>query len=199
MTAAQLLEKREETLTARRRKEQVLTAAAECFRRSGFHRTSMADIAAASGMRSGHIYHYFGSKEGIVEAIVARENSELGLLVDEVKTATRSTDAATAIVDHMPQAAARYMDRGRASLMMDILAEATRNPEIAGLVQRADDEVRQAFYGLLGDASPETQSRCEIIAALLDGLAARALRNPALADTLDQKMLQRVVRNLLAA
>ena len=56
---------------AKRRKEQVLVAAVECFKLQGFHKTSMSQISAAAGMSSGHIYHYFGSKEAIVEAIVA--------------------------------------------------------------------------------------------------------------------------------
>ncbi|WP_222862308.1 TetR/AcrR family transcriptional regulator [Zoogloea oleivorans] len=56
--------KSNETLIAKRRKEQVLAAAADCVRREGFHRTSMSQISAAAGMSSGHIYHYFGSKEG---------------------------------------------------------------------------------------------------------------------------------------
>jgi TetR/AcrR family transcriptional regulator, repressor for uid operon len=48
---------------AEARREQVLDAAAHCFRRHGYHGASMAEIAGAAAMSPGHIYHYFQSKE----------------------------------------------------------------------------------------------------------------------------------------
>ncbi|HEY8331773.1 MAG TPA: TetR/AcrR family transcriptional regulator [Pseudomonas sp.] len=195
MTASK---KSAETAIARRRKEQVLAAAAECVRREGFHRTSMSQISAAAGMSSGHIHHFFGGKEGIIAGIVAREHSELGQLIEDVKDASRSTDAVSAIVEHVPRSAASYMENGHAALTMEILAECSRNPEVASLIQRNDLEVRSAFHELLGGSTPEVQSRCEIVAALLEGLSARALRNPRLAASLDQAMLERVVRFALS-
>lgn len=186
-----------DTPVAKRRKDQVVTAAAECVRQWGFHRTSMSQISAAAGMSAGHIHHFFGGKEGIIAGIVAREHSELGQLIDDVKDASRNADAVSAIVEQLPRGAARYMDSSRAALAMEILSESTRNPEVASLIQENDVEVRDAIHELLGGASPEVQSRCEIVAALLEGLSARTLRNPKLATTLDQSMLQRVVRFVL--
>ena len=187
----------DETLTAKRRKEQVLAAAADCVRREGFHRTSMSQISAAAGMSSGHIYHYFGNKEGIIAGIVAREYNELRQLIDEVKDATKETDAISAIEDQAVRSASRYIDHGNASLAMEILAESARNPEVANLIQKSDEEVFQAFYNLFGGGSPAVKSRCEILAALLEGLSIRALRNPNLDVTLDREMLRRVVRYVI--
>ena len=99
-----------DTAIARRRKEQVLEAAADCFRREGFHRTSMSQISAAAGMSSGHIYHFFGSKEAIVEAIVARERSELELLIEKTKESMQHTDVVSAIVETTSNSIVRYMD-----------------------------------------------------------------------------------------
>ena len=75
---------------AKRRKEQVLEAAVECFKLQGFHKTSMSQISAAAGMSSGHIYHYFGSKEGIVEAIVARDRSQIETYISNVKSSMKT-------------------------------------------------------------------------------------------------------------
>ncbi|MCE4369611.1 TetR/AcrR family transcriptional regulator [Xanthomonas hortorum pv. hederae] len=194
MTAIQ---KSDETPTARRRKEQVLAAAADCFRREGFHGSSMAQISAAAGMSSGHIYHYFGSKEGIVAAIVERERSELGLLFEEVKAATQQVDVASAIVDKLPVGIARNTDNCHVSLLMDILAEASRNSEIAQVIQRSDRELREEVYQFIGGDTPEAKSRYEILGALLEGLSIRVLRNPDLDAVLDQEMLRRVVRYVL--
>ena len=39
------------------RREQVLNAAAECFRQGGFHGTSIAQICKRAKMSPGHVYH----------------------------------------------------------------------------------------------------------------------------------------------
>ncbi|MGY6272142.1 TetR/AcrR family transcriptional regulator [Achromobacter denitrificans] len=186
-----------ETATAKRRKEQVLTAAIDCFRREGFHRTSMAQISAAAGMSSGHIYHYFGSKEKIVEAIVARERSELDRMLDELKAAMQGTDTVSAMVDLIMRDLAHYVDGKEAGLMLEVLAEAARNTAIAELIQRNDQEVRGAFEGLLVGKMTRVDSRGEILAALMDGLSIRALRNPRVAETLDMDMLRQVISHVL--
>lgn len=95
-----------------------------------------------------------------------------------------------------PRPTARYIDRSHASLAMEILAESTRNPEIANLIRQSDKEVFQSFQNLLGGETPEVKSRCEILASLLEGLSIRALRNPDL-ESLDREMLKRIVRNIL--
>ena len=50
------------------RRQQIITAAYRCFARKGFHQATMRDIYAESGLSAGAIYHYFRSKEEIIEA-----------------------------------------------------------------------------------------------------------------------------------
>ena len=57
----------QEHLDARR--QQILDAAAECFAGDGFHRTTMQKIVTESGLSAGAIYHYFSSKDQIIQAI----------------------------------------------------------------------------------------------------------------------------------
>jgi len=47
------------------RKQQILDAAANCFARNGFHRTSMQDIVRESGLSAGLIYRYFTGKDDL--------------------------------------------------------------------------------------------------------------------------------------
>lgn len=54
-------------LDARRR--QIMDAAITCFAREGFHRATMQDIVAETGLSAGAIYRYFWSKEDIVAAL----------------------------------------------------------------------------------------------------------------------------------
>ncbi|WP_187394867.1 hypothetical protein [Zoogloea oleivorans] len=109
--------------------------------------------------------------EGIIAGIVAREYNELGQLIDEIKDATKQSDAIPAIVDHAVRSTSRYIDHSHASLAMEILAESARNPEVASLIQQSDEEVFQSFHNLLGGGTPEVKSRCEILAALLEGFS----------------------------
>jgi AcrR family transcriptional regulator len=51
-----------------RTREHVLGTALELFRRRGFERTTMRDIAGAAGLSLGAAYHYFASKEALVGA-----------------------------------------------------------------------------------------------------------------------------------
>jgi AcrR family transcriptional regulator len=52
------------------RRRQILGAAARCFARNGFHRTSMQDIVRESGISAGLVYRYFAGKDDMITAIV---------------------------------------------------------------------------------------------------------------------------------
>jgi AcrR family transcriptional regulator len=55
----------------------MLDAATRVFATRGFHSASMDEIAAAVGVTKPLVYSYFGSKEGLLAACVARVNEEL--------------------------------------------------------------------------------------------------------------------------
>jgi AcrR family transcriptional regulator len=54
-------------------REELITKAAELFNVHGFAQTSMNDIASAVGLRRSAVYHYFGSKEEILSALMEQE------------------------------------------------------------------------------------------------------------------------------
>lgn len=56
----------EEYLDARRKL--IIESAYRCFARKGFHQTTMRDIYAEAGLSPGAVYHYFTSKDDIIEA-----------------------------------------------------------------------------------------------------------------------------------
>src|SRR5205823_14425365 len=55
----------------------ILEAAEEQFRRVGYHRTSVADIAAQLGMSPANIYRFFPSRDAINESICGRVVNEV--------------------------------------------------------------------------------------------------------------------------
>jgi AcrR family transcriptional regulator len=52
-----------------RRQQEVVTTAAALFARRGFQATSMDELSEATGLRSGGLYHYIGSKQNLLLAI----------------------------------------------------------------------------------------------------------------------------------
>ena len=48
-------------------REEIITRCVECFRIHGFHNTTMSDLAAACGLQKGSFYHYFASKDAILQ------------------------------------------------------------------------------------------------------------------------------------
>lgn len=50
------------------RRQQIMDAAYRCFARKGFHQATMREIYSEAGLSPGAVYHYFKSKEEIIEA-----------------------------------------------------------------------------------------------------------------------------------
>lgn len=73
----------EEHLEARR--QQIIDAAVQCFARSGIHGTSLDDIRLAADLSRGAVYHYFKSKEDIIDALRERSIEEDELIFDGQK------------------------------------------------------------------------------------------------------------------
>src|SRR5438874_9029406 len=61
------------SLRAESRREELLTAAVRAFARKGYHACRISDIADEAGASHGLVYHYFASKEEVLETIF-REN-----------------------------------------------------------------------------------------------------------------------------
>jgi AcrR family transcriptional regulator len=52
-----------------RRQDELVAAAARAFADRGYDQTTMAQLAEATGLATGALYHYFGAKEQLLRAI----------------------------------------------------------------------------------------------------------------------------------
>ena len=179
------------------RRTQILTAAAHCFRRHGFHGASIAQISKAAGMSAGHIYHYFDNKEAIIAAIVAQDLARVLTLTAELRSARDVKDAMIASVS---ESVIEHLDPDVAALRLEIVAEAARHPAIAEIVRAADARIRadvaETIRGVLvnaghPDGAATADPTTEVIFAMFEGLLIRAVRNP----TLDRQRVVQMVRN----
>ena len=65
-------------------KQLAIEAALSLFREKGVEATTLAEVAAASGLASRSLYRYFGDREGLVSAVAARYWSYMLETVDEI-------------------------------------------------------------------------------------------------------------------
>ena len=188
--------------TPEARRQQILDAACDCVRQAGFHGASMAEIAKAAGLSVGQIYRYFENKEAIIAAIVAQDLAEMREKFAEMES--RPGDLVDAMTDHLPEAVDKCFDLRRASLTLEVLAEASRNPKVAAILQAADAQERVYAQAMLDRSrrpewsDAEFEARCEAVGLLFDGMIIRAVNHP---DT-DREPLARVligtIRQLLS-
>lgn len=192
-----------EPTRAEARRDQILCAASECFRRNGFHGASIAQISKAADMSAGHIYHYFENKEAIIAAIVARDLEEILTLTAEMRSACNVKDAMLARVAEGVQ---DNLNPETAGLKLEIVAEASRNPRVAEIVRSADRTCRESLTLTLrdmrraaGHEDDDTQlaAMVEVLAAMFEGLMLRSIRNPHIPQPEVVRIFQLAVRNLL--
>lgn len=185
------------------RRQQVLDAAAECFHKNGFHGASMAQIAKTAGMSPGHIYNLFENKDDIIATIVERDQAERLAVVDAMR---REDDVVRAMIDQVECGVERQFNAPRAGLLLEVLAEAGRNPKLAEVVRRADAIARERLMDLLQtalaqrgrDCDPaDVRARAEVMMALFEGLTVRGLRNPGVAREAIAPIVSRLVEVLI--
>jgi TetR/AcrR family transcriptional repressor of uid operon len=188
------------------RRQQVLDAAAECFRRRGFHAASMAEIAKTAGMSPGHIYNLFENKDDIIAAIVERDCEQVLARIAEFQQAG---DLLEQMLAGTEEAIDEHSQVAKAALELEVLAEASRNPRLAAVVQqsqtlvngKAQELVRQSL-GDRADQLPadEIQGRALLLGALFNGLTALSVRDPALSKQTPAMapVMRRVLQVLLA-
>jgi TetR/AcrR family transcriptional repressor of uid operon len=62
----------------------IITAAIRCLARGGVAETSISDICKEAGMRSGHLYYYFESKDALLAAIMLLNHDEIAERIEHM-------------------------------------------------------------------------------------------------------------------
>ena len=135
------------------RRSQILRAGMVCFAKCGFHRTSMQDISEEAGISVGLIYRYFTSKEAVISAMTAEHKRELGEVLERARLApTLLHSLETIFTAHCCEDAPQI----HSAFVVDIFAEAGRNPEILALVRDVVETQARGVNDLIA-RSPEYQ------------------------------------------
>ena len=65
------------------KKQRIIESAKRLIHRQGYHQTTLADIAADSGVSIGNIYYYFNTKKQIVKAIIDERTAKFLALTQQ--------------------------------------------------------------------------------------------------------------------
>ena len=188
---------------ANARRAQILTAAAECFRRKGYHGAGMAEISKTAGMSAGHIYNYFESKEAIIESIIEKDMEEMFSIFQKFED--HPGDVLQALIDGLNIGVQRHMDTGACVVDLDMMAEAGRNAKVASLLRDMDIQARTRMRQLLTSErstlknieEQELDSRINVIFSMMAGLLLRKVLYPELTEETVLIALRPAMKTLL--
>jgi AcrR family transcriptional regulator len=132
------------------KRRQILDAAVRVFARQGFHSTRVSDIADEAGVAYGLVYHYFPSKEQVMNELFKERWSLLLAAIEE-------SDGETAPRDRLAAVAGFIVDSYRhdPELMKVIIVEVTRAANSFGRTHLP--EIRKA-YELIAEIVAEGQT-----------------------------------------
>ena len=168
----------------RARRQEILDGATRCFARAGFHRTTVQDIAAESGLSPGLIYRYFADKDAMVVAIAARWHEREA----EQLHSPGTLDGMAAGYLDLLRSLAEPAGKDRVRLGVQIWAEALREPRIHAVAREGVDGPRRALADLVrvaqdrGDVlpGPSPEGLARVFAAIYQGLALQTAWDPEL-------------------
>ena len=114
------------------RRSQILDAAVICFAKHGFHQASMHDISAEAAISVGLIYRYFENKEAVIAAMADRHKKEIQDVLERAREAPTLLESLEILFTaHCCENSPKVLS----AFVVDLYAEASRNPQVANLVR----------------------------------------------------------------
>ena len=180
----------------------LLAAAADLFAEHGIDAVSVDAVAHSAGRTSGAVYAHFGSKQGLLLALLESwKDSVLTVLLAEVAVSASPSEELSAVWDNV---AGRTDHEGaRWSLLEhELWLRAARDPEVADKLRARDSEMRKfSAHELAGwstrvGATPPAppDELAVLVKAMLTGLAMqRRLDATSVSDELALKGLRALV------
>ena len=124
------------------KRRQILDAAVTVFARQGFHATRVSDIADEAGVAYGLVYHYFNSKDQVLNELFLERWSLLLAAIEEAEGTEGSHREKLGAVAGFIFESYRYDPE----LMKVIIVEVTRAANSFGRTHL--EEIRRAYEGI---------------------------------------------------
>jgi AcrR family transcriptional regulator len=167
------------------RREQIIAAGLACFARSGYHATTMADVASQANVSKGTPYLYFDSKQALFLALHEQWDCGAGQRVEDaiaaLPEAERQSPSAVLRVVATAIAAYAQAEAETCRVLMEARALAAHEPVIAAAVRVADEQMHDQLADLFAagvaagewPATTDAALAARLFAAALYGLMAQ--------------------------
>lgn len=179
------------------RRQQLIQATMAAIDEVGLADTTVARIARHAGVSAGIISHYFGGKDGLLEATMRQILSDLGDAVAKRRHALASASPR----DHLGAIIDGNFDRSQvtgpvAKTWLAFWASSMHTPRLARLQQVNDRRLYSNLCAQFRRLMPRDEARASAraLAALIDGLW---LRGALTLDGLDSDEARRLARDYL--
>ncbi|ANZ38718.1 hypothetical protein BBK82_24275 [Lentzea guizhouensis] len=130
------------------KKRHITDTAAGLFAEKGFDRTTVADICRRAGISTGSLFHYFPTKRAIFQEVFEQDGQDNAEVFAKAR-ALSPWDGVQLVIDHL---AAPALDRAVAGLVLEVVAQASRDPELSALISRNELALRDELAALLHQA-----------------------------------------------
>jgi AcrR family transcriptional regulator len=134
------------------RRLQIIDAAYRCFARKGFHQATMRDIYEEAGLSSGAVYHYFRSKDEIIQASFQHDFDRS---LDLFQNALQQADSLVALEELFAfffTGLAQAEQLGANRVNVQSWGEALLNPDILATIQQTFSSYRASLAQLIQQA-----------------------------------------------
>ncbi|MFI1581931.1 TetR/AcrR family transcriptional regulator [Embleya sp. NPDC020630] len=170
-----------------RRREELVTIASELFARSGFRGTGLAEVAARAGITQPALLYYFGSKEGLLQAVIEHRGAQ------SIEFAQESVAiGGLRAIREMPASAHRNAREPGLARLLAVLTMENLDPQDPAhdyFVQRYR-RLRELIARIITDAQATGEIRAEVdpglkaaeLLATMDGLQMQWLLDPGEVD-----------------
>ena len=158
----------------RQRSEEILDAATAILAGGGHAQLSLRKIAAAAGMRMGHLQYYYAARQDVVRALLERYLARsLHALERRMEQASGAPEARfRACIDAILEGQDSDAD---CRMFWEVWALAARDRSVAGATRAFYERYRAQLAGLIVRAAPSLGDACALrratlLVAALEGL-----------------------------
>lgn len=168
------------------RRRQIIDAAYRCFARKGVHRATMRDIYAEANLSPGAVYHYFDSKEAIIQASFEFDYQRS---IDLFEAAAASDDPVKALgelLDFFFRGLASAAELGAGRVNVQGWGEALVNPPLLETISHILARFLDALSQVMGkaqdlgqiDPSLDPRAAARVMLSLYFGLELQKALDP---------------------
>ncbi|MND26768.1 HTH-type transcriptional repressor KstR2 [compost metagenome] len=184
------------------KRKEILEAAHRCFLRYGLQGASISMICKEARMSPGHLYHYFPSKDAIIEQMADEYLSTLHTYFDRQR---ETGDVATVLLSEI-WSMTSWDDTAHCRILFELLAEAGRNDRVRDILADNTKSIRQLLAQTLksgqegGKVDPDLNpdDTAAMLIAIVDAAPMLPLMVPGISFEESRKLITTMVRRFLS-